>query len=161
MAKQDYSGKLKDPRWQKRRLKTFERDNWCCQLCGDDKTTLNIHHKKYGKEPWDVPDSYLITLCEHCHLEVEMLNEEFDKQFLFKDIKIYKSSIIASDETRTMFISVGGLIKTRTCTESGNTITESYIFNEDLKKLEKLILHAMKNLKPFSAKTPDSSKVKF
>jgi hypothetical protein len=28
--KQKYSDKLKDPRWQKKRLQIMERDNWCC-----------------------------------------------------------------------------------------------------------------------------------
>lgn len=41
-----YSDKLKDPRWQ-------------------------IHHLFYLKdfEPWDIPDGFLITLCEDCHFE--------------------------------------------------------------------------------------------
>ena len=30
-----YSEKLKDPRWQKKRLEILERDNFRCQYCGD------------------------------------------------------------------------------------------------------------------------------
>lgn len=65
----EYSEKLKDPRWQKKRLKILERDNFICQDCRDKKKTLHIHHKLYfkDKEPWDIPDEYLITLCEECH----------------------------------------------------------------------------------------------
>lgn len=64
-----YAEKLKDPRWQKKRLEVFERDGWRCQTCDDDKTTLAVHHKKYvsGLEPWDYELRLLITLCERCH----------------------------------------------------------------------------------------------
>lgn len=63
-----YSEKLKDPRWQKKRLKVLERDGWRCRGCLDETRTLHIHHLKYGKgEPWEVPDEWLETLCEECH----------------------------------------------------------------------------------------------
>lgn len=63
-----YSEKLKDPRWQKKRLEILERDKFSCQTCKDDKTELHIHHKKYGHEnPWDNENEDLITCCKHCH----------------------------------------------------------------------------------------------
>ena len=66
-----YSDKLKDPRWQKLRLKVFERDDWACQICFDKESQLKVHHKYYlqGKEPWDYPLEVFITLCEKCHTE--------------------------------------------------------------------------------------------
>lgn len=67
MSKKSYSEKLKDPRWQKKRLLIFERDTWACRCCGDKESTLNIHHTKYIGDPWDCPDEHLITLCEDCH----------------------------------------------------------------------------------------------
>lgn len=35
----------------------------------DSESELVAHHKKYiqGKEIWDYPDEYLITLCKSCH----------------------------------------------------------------------------------------------
>jgi len=65
-----YSDKLKDPRWQKKRLKIFERDNWTCQICGSTENSLVAHHLWYftNTEPWDYDDSYLTTLCEACHI---------------------------------------------------------------------------------------------
>lgn len=63
----NYSDKLKDPRWQKRRLKIFERDNWACVACGRTDQTLHVHHNTYVGEPWDAPDEALKTLCEGCH----------------------------------------------------------------------------------------------
>lgn len=69
MNKLNYSEKLKDPRWQKKRLEILERDNWTCRGCGGKETTLHVHHIAYlsGIEPWDIPDGFLITLCKTCH----------------------------------------------------------------------------------------------
>ena len=87
----NYSELLKDPHWQKKRLEIFERDKWTCQLCGDKETTLHVHHKKYikDKNPWEINNKYLITLCEDCHTEIS--SDEF-KDIPFNKIRIYKSS---------------------------------------------------------------------
>jgi hypothetical protein len=70
--KQSYPEKLRDPRWQKKRLEILNRDEFTCQECLDKGTTLHIHHKSYikGRDPWDYEDFNLITLCEVCH-EIE------------------------------------------------------------------------------------------
>jgi hypothetical protein len=67
--KKSYSELLRDPRWQKTRLKIMERDKFQCQRCGSAEKTLNVHHKKYIKNraPWDYTDDFLVTLCEDCH----------------------------------------------------------------------------------------------
>lgn len=96
MIKKVYSEKLKDPRWQKRRLEIFERDDWRCQNCGDKDNTLHVHHKVYvGSDPWDVPSEFLVTLCEICH-EQETLQMPVAIDALNKEIKnkIYSSGII-------------------------------------------------------------------
>lgn len=63
-----YSKKLKDPKWQKKRLEILNRDDWKCKSCGDKEKTLHVHHTGYrGTDPWDTPDNMLITLCEDCH----------------------------------------------------------------------------------------------
>lgn len=65
-----YREKLKDPRWQKKRLEIFNRDNFTCQHCKAKNISLQVHHKAYREvEPWDYPDHYLVTLCEDCHEE--------------------------------------------------------------------------------------------
>jgi predicted RNA-binding Zn-ribbon protein involved in translation (DUF1610 family) len=68
-----YAEKLKDPRWQKKRLEILERDQWTCRNCFDKTTTLHVHHLTYAKkaEPWDYPEDYLLTLCEKCHKDIE------------------------------------------------------------------------------------------
>jgi hypothetical protein len=82
MTSQLYLEKLKDPRWQKRRLQILERDNWTCQFCGNTKEMLVAHHKDYisGLEIWEYPDNYLISLCESCH------NREFIRNTVEKSL---------------------------------------------------------------------------
>lgn len=67
--KKVYSEKLRDPRWQKRRLDIFQRDEFSCQICQDTTSTLHVHHRRYiaGREPWENEDRDLVTLCESCH----------------------------------------------------------------------------------------------
>lgn len=64
-----YSEKLKDPRWQKRRLEIMSRDAFKCVWCGCAEKTLHVHHESYkaGLEPWEYADDVLQTLCESCH----------------------------------------------------------------------------------------------
>lgn len=70
-----YSEKLKDPRWQKLRLRVFERDKWTCRDCGANDRPLHAHHAYYekGKDPWDYPDYDILCLCEQCHDEKHSL----------------------------------------------------------------------------------------
>lgn len=74
-----YSEKLKDPRWQKKRLDILSRDVFACKLCKDAETELHVHHKayKYGSEPWEYDDDNFITYCKHCHLLVEEFKDRF------------------------------------------------------------------------------------
>src|SRR5262245_15459330 len=67
MAK--YSEKLRDPRWQRKRLEIMQRDNFACGYCSNGNVTLNVHHRWYvrGADPWDYPGEALVTLCEDCH----------------------------------------------------------------------------------------------
>ncbi|MBT9148468.1 MAG: hypothetical protein DDT32_02242 [Syntrophomonadaceae bacterium] len=110
-----YLEKLRDPRWQKKRLEILERDNWTCQLCADIRTTLHVHHFTYipGKEPWEYPAENYITLCEDCHnteaeerVEYEsMLLAIFkEKRFLPEDIYNLVMDIMHSPSLRTLSI---------------------------------------------------------
>lgn len=68
----EYAKKLKDPRWQKKRLEIMQRDGFKCAECDDTTTTLHVHHKYYRAQtdPWDYPAAALVTLCENCHEDV-------------------------------------------------------------------------------------------
>ena len=83
-----YSEKLKDPRWQRKRLEIFERDNFECQCCHNNSQTLNVHHLIYhnNKNPWEYPNSELMTLCEDCH-EFEYLNRKTAEESLITFFK--------------------------------------------------------------------------
>ena len=61
------SDPYKHPKWQKKRLQILERDGWKCVACGDEESTLHVHHTAYEGNPWDVPDGWLQTLCEAHH----------------------------------------------------------------------------------------------
>ena len=64
-----YAEKLKDPRWQRKRLEILQRDNWTCKNCGATDTTLHVHHLSYTAhaEPWEAADENLVTVCAECH----------------------------------------------------------------------------------------------
>jgi hypothetical protein len=65
----NYSEKLKDPRWQKRRLEILSRSDFKCDSCESGEKTLHVHHGIYikGREPWEYEDELLHVLCEECH----------------------------------------------------------------------------------------------
>jgi hypothetical protein len=64
---------LRNPKWQRKRLEIFQRDNWNCQRCGDSNSNLQVHHRYYNLsfKPWEYPNDALITYCELCHYKVE------------------------------------------------------------------------------------------
>lgn len=70
-----YAEKLKDPRWQRKRLEIFQRDGFMCMSCTSEGETLHVHHRYYekGLDPWDYTNEALVTLCEGCHERVTKL----------------------------------------------------------------------------------------
>lgn len=66
-----YAEKLKDPRWQKKRLEVLNESEWTCSSCRSTDRTLHVHHRVYwpGIDPWDYPYPYYEVLCEDCHAE--------------------------------------------------------------------------------------------
>lgn len=82
----NYSEKLRDPRWQKKRLKILNRDDWACQCCFNEKETLHVHHMTYIKkqEPWDSDSINLITICETCHTKIHSNDESVSSVIFIK-----------------------------------------------------------------------------
>ncbi|MES2586979.1 MAG: hypothetical protein V4536_08680 [Pseudomonadota bacterium] len=72
VSKKTYFEKLRDPRWQKKRLEVMQNNDFACEKCGDSENTLNVHHKYYfkGREPWEYEAEQLALLCENCHEEM-------------------------------------------------------------------------------------------
>lgn len=71
-----YKEKLKDIRWGMKRAEILIRDNFTCQYCHVKESSapsgphMEVHHFDYPPlygNPWDVPNSDLITLCSQCH----------------------------------------------------------------------------------------------
>ncbi len=64
-----YAEKLRDPRWQKRRLERLQASGWKCSECEAREEELHVHHRYYvsGREPWEYPDYALRVLCHDCH----------------------------------------------------------------------------------------------
>ena len=77
--KRTYWEKLKDPRWQKKRLDVMNRDGFACRHCGSKRKTLNVHHLFYvfDCDPWDYEEKELITLCASCHLAEQQFRDLF------------------------------------------------------------------------------------
>lgn len=98
----EYIQKLKDPRWQRKRLEILERDEFRCQSCGDETATLHVHHLRYAisAEPWECPEAWLLTLCEKCHEQ-----ESTDVKPAVKDLAdAIKETFLSCDIRRITFM---------------------------------------------------------
>lgn len=64
-----YSEKLRDPRWQRKRLEILSRADFKCERCSDDTVCLHVHHREYrpNADPWDYSNDELQCVCENCH----------------------------------------------------------------------------------------------
>lgn len=90
-----YSEKLQDPKWQKKRLRVFDRDKWKCVQCGRKNVSLHVHHKKYHKsgDPWKTNIRSLETLCRICH-EAEKNNGVLEIQGVWNGNNLYPKHIL-------------------------------------------------------------------
>lgn len=83
-----YVQKLKDPRWQKKRLEVLSRDNFTCQHCGKSELPICVHHLALVRdsEIWDLSTDYFVSLCENCHL----LEQDYVRHFYeqVRDIRL-------------------------------------------------------------------------
>ena len=84
-----YSEKLKDPRWQKKRLEVLDLNDWMCFYCGNKEETLHVHHFRYTGDPWEASNDDLCSLCASCH-KVEYLKPKMTslERFIFDRIMI-------------------------------------------------------------------------
>ena len=77
----DYSKRLKDPRWQRKRLEVMERDNFTCRDTGATDEPLNVHHCWYAKGgPWETPSEYMLTLTEGAHERRQELESHIKRE---------------------------------------------------------------------------------
>ncbi len=106
-----YSEKLRDPRWQRKRLEVMQRDDFACQKCGAKDKTLNVHHMIYrkGAEPWEYPLNLLLTLCEPCHEEESYQAKEKATQRLLEALAVRGAHAYIIDKL-AVFIEVAGML---------------------------------------------------
>jgi hypothetical protein len=78
-TKLTYKEQLLHPSWQRKRLEILQRDDFHCQRCFDDESTLHVHHKRYvrGRMAWEYPNHELVTVCEVCHQETHAESDAF------------------------------------------------------------------------------------
>jgi hypothetical protein len=121
-----YSEKLRDPRWQKKRLEIFQRDGFTCMACGDKSSTLHVHHWYYerGEDPWDTPDRDLETLCELCHrsesdnreaAEQDLIDTLYSQRFHVADISRLVVGIINTPMGPHNTVLISGLFAWMCC----------------------------------------------
>jgi hypothetical protein len=79
--KKSYYEQLKHPKWQARRLEVLNRAGFTCEACGDQETTLHVHHILYrkGAAPWEYADHELQALCENCHASWHLMKARLDE----------------------------------------------------------------------------------
>lgn len=96
MSKKSYSEKLRDPRWQRKRLQILERDNFTCGSCGDKTSELHVHHREYesGGEPWDGDDRMKCARCKACHDKIELSLRFARRQICDPQRAIYLSAFV-------------------------------------------------------------------
>mgnify|MGYP006276793303 CR=1 FL=1 len=103
ITKAIYSQMLLTPEWDSKRKKILKRDGFKCRECGRSNVELHVHHLKYGeKTAWDVPDDWLITLCDEHHkqehyfrngMELQLIDTLSENNFLSVDIFMIIRSI--------------------------------------------------------------------
>jgi len=143
----EYTDKLKNPHWQRKRLEIMQRDDFTCQMCKDTETTLNIHHKKYfkDKEPWDIDNKYLITLCEDCHNEIEQLKND-NKNLIYNKIRIYKSNNW-QEKNFIMFVSYKEICSMRIYNKNKEFIIGFNLCGDDLFNIPVILKYSLNGKK--------------
>lgn len=85
----EYAQKLRDRRWQRKRLEAMEAARWLCQRkgCSDYTSELHVHHPKYhpDRDPWEYPISELEVLCDTHHALAHGLVEVHGGKYYPKD----------------------------------------------------------------------------
>lgn len=79
MAKKtDYSKKLSNPLWQKKRLELMNLRGFKCEMCGCEEKELHIHHRFYikGRQVWEYDNDVFQVLCYECHDKIHKQEKE-------------------------------------------------------------------------------------
>lgn len=145
-----YAEKLKDPRWQKKRLEIMQRDKFTCIWCFRNDATLNVDHKIYRPRlnPWDYTNDDLQTLCENCHKKLSERRQKIADQIgRMDEADLSELEIFLNDSLlkKSLQASVLQQFPGATKESQGNTIVDIYfecdrINNNDLSDLRDILL---------------------
>lgn len=85
--------------WQRKKNRILERDNYTCQICGDNHGIMQVHHITYkhcNGKAYNAWDSELITLCKDCHDHDDGNHKDFfDKTYHLSEGRlIYAKPIV-------------------------------------------------------------------
>jgi hypothetical protein len=106
----EYSERLKHPKWQEKRLRILERDEFTCQGCDATDKTLHVHHGYYrrGLNPWEYENETLYTFCEDCHEREQALLDRIQQRLgylgLNLGIVLGVLDALASEHPRDEFV---------------------------------------------------------
>ncbi len=81
-----YAEKLRTHEWRQFRLRLINKAGRKCVECGcvhEEEEPLQIHHVIYIRrmEPWDYPDELCLVLCDSCHFNRQVNDEETQVEF--------------------------------------------------------------------------------
>lgn len=96
-----YAEKLQDTRWRSFRIELIRKNENRCEECGETLKDfeLQIHHVHYlrNREPWQYPEELLMCLCDCCHAETQICQEEAALEFArcMRKIKAEQNHVLA------------------------------------------------------------------
>lgn len=107
----NYKDLLKSPKWQKKRLDIFQRDNFKCTVCNDSETQLHVHHLKYCKNPIEQPNEDLVTLCKDCHELTTGLGSNFKRSTIKNKTKymFFNNDVLIKNGKNMIVVNVNDL----------------------------------------------------
>lgn len=75
--------KLKDQRWENKRIEILNKRGCFCEICGGNDSILDIHHRFYirGREPWEYDNDVFQILCRNCHNRVHRGNNGLPEEY--------------------------------------------------------------------------------
>lgn len=90
-------GFLKSDAWEIARLHRLVTDHACCQICGEESVSNDVHHIYYPVRLKESNDSCLVTLCRACHDLIHRLMlkhyKEGEKEIAFEDFKTVLTAV--------------------------------------------------------------------
>lgn len=82
------------PKWQRKRLEVLAAKGWRCEICGDEDSTLHVHHTFYtpGTLYWEYETEDYKCLCSECHKLIHrLIPNSYEKLFLKLMQRLFKA----------------------------------------------------------------------